>query len=172
MPPCGPPGCCATPAAGGAGQPPLPPRRAAPAGGPHRFEAGWWSAEDEGAGDPGNACAGLALRDILWRTTMWRGWCGCFVSGWHRSQAVRCDATQRTRRKGRDDGRAATAGSCTAFLGETMASSSMPSAMSAPSGGAMPSPAPLPGYAELHCLSTSVFSAVPPIPKELVARAA
>ena len=33
--------------------------------GPHRFEAGWWSAEDEGAGDPGNACAGLALRDYF-----------------------------------------------------------------------------------------------------------
>ena len=32
---------------------------------PHRFEAGWWSAEDEGAGDPGNACAGLALRDYF-----------------------------------------------------------------------------------------------------------
>ena len=33
--------------------------------GPHRFEAGWWSAEDEGAGDPAHPCAGLALRDYF-----------------------------------------------------------------------------------------------------------
>ncbi len=33
--------------------------------GPHRFEAGWWSAADEGAGDPGHPCAGLALRDYF-----------------------------------------------------------------------------------------------------------
>ena len=33
--------------------------------GPHRFEAGWWSAADEGAGDPAHPCAGLALRDYF-----------------------------------------------------------------------------------------------------------
>lgn len=33
--------------------------------GPHRFEAGWWSAADEGAGDPAYPCAGLALRDYF-----------------------------------------------------------------------------------------------------------
>ncbi|SEA41673.1 Y-family DNA polymerase [Acidovorax soli] len=33
--------------------------------GPHRFEAGWWSAAGEGAGDPGHSCAGLALRDYF-----------------------------------------------------------------------------------------------------------
>ncbi|RDD94786.1 error-prone DNA polymerase [Acidovorax sp. BoFeN1] len=48
----------------------------------------------------------------------------------------------------------------------------MPSAMSAPSGGAMPSPAPLPGYAELHCLSNFSFQRGASHPKELVARAA
>ena len=66
MPPCGPPGCCA------------PPRRLAVQGnrpchhgllrllaGPHRFEAGWWSATDEGTADPAHACAGLALRDYF-----------------------------------------------------------------------------------------------------------
>ncbi|HQS21923.1 MAG TPA: error-prone DNA polymerase, partial [Acidovorax defluvii] len=44
--------------------------------------------------------------------------------------------------------------------------------MSAPSGGAMPSPAPLPGYAELHCLSNFSFQRGASHPKELVARAA
>ena len=33
--------------------------------GPHRFEAGWWSATDEGTADPAHACAGLALRDYF-----------------------------------------------------------------------------------------------------------
>ena len=35
--------------------------------GPHRFEAGWWScaAGGEGAADPGQPCAGLALRDYF-----------------------------------------------------------------------------------------------------------
>ena len=35
--------------------------------GPHRFEAGWWScaARWEGAADPGQPCAGLALRDYF-----------------------------------------------------------------------------------------------------------
>lgn len=32
--------------------------------GPHRFEAGWWSAVDEGV-DPAHPCAGLALRDYF-----------------------------------------------------------------------------------------------------------
>jgi error-prone DNA polymerase len=48
----------------------------------------------------------------------------------------------------------------------------MLSAMSAPSGSAMPSPAPLPGYAELHCLSNFSFQRGASHPKELVARAA
>ncbi|WP_342720260.1 DNA polymerase Y family protein [Acidovorax sp. FHTAMBA] len=33
--------------------------------GPHRFEAGWWSAAGEGAADPGQPSAGLALRDYF-----------------------------------------------------------------------------------------------------------
>lgn len=36
--------------------------------GPHRFEAGWWSAASEGGGNlapPGTACTGLALRDYF-----------------------------------------------------------------------------------------------------------
>ena len=33
--------------------------------GPHRFEAGWWSAAGEGTADPGQPCAGLALRDYF-----------------------------------------------------------------------------------------------------------
>ncbi|ART59211.1 error-prone DNA polymerase [Acidovorax carolinensis] len=53
-----------------------------------------------------------------------------------------------------------------------MASARMPSAMSAPSGGAMPSNAPLPGYAELHCLSNFSFQRGASHPKELVVRAA
>lgn len=32
--------------------------------GPHRFEAGWWSAAEEGV-DPAHPCAGLALRDYF-----------------------------------------------------------------------------------------------------------
>jgi len=44
--------------------------------------------------------------------------------------------------------------------------------MSAPSGSAIPSPAPLPGYAELHCLSNFSFQRGASHPKELVARAA
>ena len=36
----------------------------------------------------------------------------------------------------------------------------------------MPSPAPLPGYAELHCLSNFSFQRGASHPKELVARAA
>nr|WP_269466817.1 MULTISPECIES: error-prone DNA polymerase [unclassified Acidovorax] len=44
--------------------------------------------------------------------------------------------------------------------------------MSAPSGGAMPSPAPLPGYAELHCLSNFSFQRGASHPQDLVARAA
>ncbi|WP_236749139.1 error-prone DNA polymerase [Acidovorax carolinensis] len=44
--------------------------------------------------------------------------------------------------------------------------------MSAPSGGAMSSSAPLPGYAELHCLSNFSFQRGASHPKELVVRAA
>ena len=98
MPPCGPPGCCAHPGGWRC-------RATAPA--TTACCACWRgrTGSRRAGGRPRTralatrAMPALAWRcaTILWRTTMWRGWCGCFVSGWHRSQAVRCKRTQRKR---------------------------------------------------------------------------